>query len=421
MLKWMKLNNVGPSPCLEMDLAPRVNLITGDNGLGKTFLLDLIWFIQTHTNSGTPIRPTLSKNEIASIESSSDDFPNPHTSYYDRSQQAWTGSVDVGASSSLVIFAHVDGSFSVFDSVRSSQRLSIDRNDVSLPVSYRFSAKEIWDGLEQGGKIFCNGLIRDWVSWQLGSFESFRLLSSVLIKLSPPDLEPLRPGKPVRVSLDDVRDIPTLQMPYSKEVPLLHVSAGMRRIIALSYLLVWAWQEHLNACALLGEKSTSKIVFLIDEIDAHLHPRWQRSILGALLDVANVLSDSSRLKVQLICTTHSPMILASMEPLFEIDIDKLFLLDLKDNKVSFEKIEWAMQGDSSGWLVSEVFGLKQARSREAERAIEAAEAFMRGELTALPSDLNSRESIHAELSRVLAGHDPFWPRWVIHRERSVNK
>jgi hypothetical protein len=30
------------------------------------------------------------------------------------------------------------------------------------------------------------------------------------------------------------------------------------------------------------------------------------------------------------------------------------------------------QGDVVGWLTSEVFGLEQARSRDAERAIEAA-------------------------------------------------
>jgi hypothetical protein len=64
-----------------------------------------------------------------------------------------------------------------------------------------------------------------------------------------------------------------------------------------------------------------------------------------------------------------------------------------------------------------VFGLKEARSREAERAIEAAEALMRGETAALPADLKTRGKIHQELLRVLPGHDPFWPRWVVRTER----
>ena len=49
----------------------------------------------------------------------------------------------------------------------------------------------------------------------------------------------------------------------------------------------------------------------------------------------------------------------------------------------------------------------------AERAIEAAEALMRGDHGALPADLATQEAIHAELLRVLAGHDPFWPRWIV--------
>ena len=64
------------------------------------------------------------------------------------------------------------------------------------------------------------------------------------------------------------------------------------------------------------------------------------------------------------------------------------------------------------WLVSDAFGSRQARSIDAERAIEAAEAWMRGEKSALPSNLKNQVAIHKELLRVLAGHDEFWPRWL---------
>ena len=36
MLEYLHLKNVGPAPEMEMELAPRLNLITGDNGLGKS-------------------------------------------------------------------------------------------------------------------------------------------------------------------------------------------------------------------------------------------------------------------------------------------------------------------------------------------------------------------------------------------------
>ena len=74
---------------------------------------------------------------------------------------------------------------------------------------------------------------------------------------------------------------------------------------------------------------------------------------------------------------------------------------------------WAKQGDVVNWLVSDAFGLRQARSLEAERAIEAAEAWMRGDKAALPEKLRTQAAIHKELQRVLPGHDDFWPRWII--------
>ena len=67
---------------------------------------------------------------------------------------------------------------------------------------------------------------------------------------------------------------------------------------------------------------------------------------------------------------------------------------------------------ASSWLVSPMFGLDQARSLEAEQAIEAAEAWMRG-IRTLPKGLDSKKQIHASLQRLLPALDEFWPRWVV--------
>ena len=39
MIEHLRLENVGPAPEMALDFAPRVNLLTGDNGLGKSFLM----------------------------------------------------------------------------------------------------------------------------------------------------------------------------------------------------------------------------------------------------------------------------------------------------------------------------------------------------------------------------------------------
>ena len=133
-----------------------------------------------------------------------------------------------------------------------------------------------------------------------------------------------------QISIDDSRKYPTLKMGYGQDVPVVHASAGMRRIIALAYLLVWAWQEHIEASKMLGNLPSNEIIFLIDEIEAHLHPQWQRSILPALLEVMAELTGHHDVRVQLIAATHSPLVLASAEPLFDMEKDAWFDLDIEN-------------------------------------------------------------------------------------------
>ena len=47
MLKRLELRNVGPAPELDIEFGKRLNLLTGDNGLGKSFLLDVGWWAMT--------------------------------------------------------------------------------------------------------------------------------------------------------------------------------------------------------------------------------------------------------------------------------------------------------------------------------------------------------------------------------------
>ena len=53
MLKELKLSHVGPAPSMELEFGERLNLITGDNGLGKSFLLDIAWWSMTRVGIPT--------------------------------------------------------------------------------------------------------------------------------------------------------------------------------------------------------------------------------------------------------------------------------------------------------------------------------------------------------------------------------
>ncbi len=47
MLEYLELTGVGPAEHMRVDFAPRLNILTGDNGLGKTFVLDVAWWVLT--------------------------------------------------------------------------------------------------------------------------------------------------------------------------------------------------------------------------------------------------------------------------------------------------------------------------------------------------------------------------------------
>ena len=153
---------------------------------------------------------------------------------------------------------------------------------------------------------------------------AFGIFRSVLKRVSPPEKGGLEIGEPVRLP-GELRLLPTMKHPYGL-VPILYESAGIRRIVNLAYLIVWAWEEHKIQAKQAKKKEERQMVVILDEAEAHLHPKWQRVLLPALVGVAGDLSPE--LSIQFIVATHSPLVLASSEPIFDAAQDKLFHLHM---------------------------------------------------------------------------------------------
>jgi predicted ATPase len=410
MLKYLHLHQVGLAPELRVDWAERINLIAGDNSLGKSFLLDVAWWALTRTWAGPVALPTAGNKtaSIAYVVQGKTRAAAPVVSSFNRANQSWPLGQARPTMPGIVIYIRIDGGFSVWDPARNYWR-----TDPGRPAAYHFAAAEVWDGLDLNGQRVCEGLERDWVNWQEGRKPQFEALEAVLRVLSPPN-EPLKAGPPQRLFLGEGRDRPTLLV-GSQTVPVALASAGVRRMLALAYFLVWAWHEHRAAAHLLGEQPENRVVILFDEPETHLHPRWQRTVLPSLMAAIEQLhgKDSKSSKhPQMLVATHSPLVTASLEPMFDASQDDLIHLSLQNGRVVADQGGWATQGDASNWLVSETFGLEQARSVEAEQAIEAAEALMRSEPTQ-HKGLKTKADIHRALQRLLPAGDPFWPRWLV--------
>jgi len=403
MLKSLTLENVGPAHHMALDFAPRLNLLTGDNGLGKSFVLDLAWWSLTRTWAGQPARPRVPK-QPATISYAFDGKTAEMDSRgrWRADRQEWERSESGRPPKpGLVLYAQVDGGFSVWDPARNYWRKEPGR-----PDAYLLAPNDVWNGLENNGRPICNGLIRDWALWQRGDSENFALLTAAMKALSPSHGERFVPGKLTRISLDDVRDMPTITMPYGQDVPIVHASAGIRRVAALAYLLVWAWTEHARASELLEHKTTNQVIFLIDEVEAHLHPKWQRTILKALLAVVKKTLHPKRPQIQIIAATHSPLILSSVETLFNAEEDAWLDFDLTKKGVTVEARTFTRHGDASAWLTSEAFDLGSAYSVDAEAVLAEADALLQGK----PNKQRYLE-VDAKLRSVLGEFDPFWISW----------
>ena len=112
--------------------------------------------------------------------------------------------------------------------------------------------------------------------------------------------------------MNDLEEIPLVE--YTRDFEdITYAEDGKTMLV--NYLsagyqsLLWMLMEISFRIALLNPElsdySQAEGIVLIDEIDMHLHPRWQWKILAAL--------HSSFPKVQFIAATHSPIIISSFK------------------------------------------------------------------------------------------------------------
>ena len=131
-------------------------------------------------------------------------------------------------------------------------------------------------------------------------------------------------------------------------------------------------------------------VVLVDELDLHLHPKWQRDIVPTLSKVFP--------RVQFIVTTHSPHVLQSMA-----DVN-LYVLrrDEANGEITVERSDVT---DFTGWTVEEILsetmelkdGVRSVVYNEKKRAFENA-------LKA--KDHQAAEQLYAELEQMMRPGNP---------------
>jgi hypothetical protein len=171
------------------------------------------------------------------------------------------------------------------------------------------------------------------------------------------------------------------------EVPFGSLSDGQRGFFAMiAEIAIRCTQlnPQLNGEAI---RQTTGLV-LIDEIDLHLHPEWQRQIVRSLVETFP--------KIQFVVTTHSPIVLTEVESTSVVDLDR--------PEAGFAP-ELSSFGKDSGWVTRNVMDAA-TRPKWASDALSAIEAAIDDR-----NDDEARRLIHALGARLGDQLDPEVIRW----------
>lgn len=125
-------------------------------------------------------------------------------------------------------------------------------------------------------------------------------------------------------------------------LPLTVLSDGVRNMIALVADLA-------HRCVRLnphfGEEAARSTpgILLIDEVDMHLHPRWQQLVVDLLRKVFP--------EMQMVVSTHSPHVLST------VDVDSIRIIRMREGAVVLETPTFQTRGVESADVLAAIMGV----------------------------------------------------------------
>jgi len=279
---------------ISWDLQPNVNLLLGRNGFGKTHLLRLI--------------PCLLRNEkkIMDIDFKLYDYSLLKLSVYQNEELKRTHYNDcqfvesIGTVPMLAIPA--------IRNVQPSREISPVKDALSGELSEigaTYFIKEYpFDKLLQDILfVFGNDILK--LERKLGDIKSAiknfplsNLITDIIGELTNNYFE----IKNVKEYYGQSNiDIQVATEGNNELIPLQKVSQGTLSIISIIILIYYYLKSlypEIEDTSLLSQKG----IILIDEVDAHLHPKWQQKIVGILRN--------NFPNIQFLLTAHSPLLVA---------------------------------------------------------------------------------------------------------------
>lgn len=188
-----------------------------------------------------------------------------------------------------------------------------------------------------------------------------------------------------------------------RPVSLSHLSDGYRSMFALSVDLL-RWLEMTRPKASKRPLNELTGVVLIDEIDAHLHPQWQRE---AGFQLTRVFSN-----LQFIVTSHSPFVVMAAGP------DATTLLAKEGAAVTIRQDVPFVRGWAVDQVLSQLFGLSSLRDPDTASKVAEYEQLRlaRGAGTLDATGAQRLTELETYLNTKLHGGDDALGNWALRQD-----
>lgn len=157
-------------------------------------------------------------------------------------------------------------------------------------------------------------------------------------------------------------------------VGLKQMSLGYRTLVAwMVDLASGLYERHPDS----ADPLSGQAVVLVDEVDLHLHPSWQRDLINLIGDVFP--------NVQFVVTSHSPLVVQGAE-----DVNLALLRRVGDHVIIDNDVDAVRRWRVDQILTSELFGLETARPPYLDAKLERRRELL------LKSQLSAEESRELE-------------------------
>ena len=342
-LKRLRLTNLGPFDEVEFDLDEHVNVFTGPNNSGKSTALIALGEITVY--------PFLMPSKLLRAATSA--FRVEHNGHGEvwesrfpidgRDKQQIDDSVRfmtaVGYSSFVPAIRHSTDFRAEAPTVsRRSDEMGAESSPETQELHKRYEELDKRERLIETDALSVSdeAVVQRIIDLDYRAYRRDKPAIRNIVDRTAAIASEVTEGYPirfVRVDEDDDGLFPKFNTPDG-ELPLNVLSQGTQSLIQwLARLLIgmaeyYDYPEDLEA---------TRGVLIIDEIDAHLHPSWQRRIIPTLT--------SHFPNLQIFCSTHSPLMLAGLEA------GQVQLLERADDgKVTVSRNEQ----DVVGWSADEI-------------------------------------------------------------------